>query len=164
MEWGTFITVIIAVYLVYYGFVFLFDLLGGSKSKAPNQAPVHYNISDLVSSEEPAQIIEEKDYQEPLAAVIPVAAAPAANDAPATGGVTLVQSDKLPVTDFQDQQPPLETAEPDWVVAMEERLENERLEKEQIINIPVQGQPVSVTEFLQSFKTDAANKAASIFS
>jgi len=161
MEWGTFLTVVAAVYLLYYGLISIYDLLSGSKTKASSELGTQYDISDLVGLEEPAKTIEEKDYQEPLAAVVPVAKAPAP-DATDTGGYTPEIPGNLSLPDSTYQESLANTSAPDWAAELEEEPVLETTQEE-IISIPVQGQPLSVTEFLQCFRADAKNQAASIF-
>ncbi len=163
MEWGTFFTVVAAVYLLYYGLISIYDLLSGSKTKPSAELGTQYDISDLVGLEEPAKTIEEKDYQEPLAAVVPVAKAPAAvADDVNTGGYTPGMPNNFPLPDSAYQDLLIDNSAPDWAAALEEEAPVETT-TESFITIPVQGQPLSVTDFLQSFRADAKNQAASIF-
>ncbi|QNF31346.1 hypothetical protein HUW51_00900 (plasmid) [Adhaeribacter swui] len=162
MEWGTFLTVVAAVYLLYYGLISISDLLSGSKPKTSPELGTQYDISDLVGLEEPAKIIDEKDYQEPLAAVVPVAKAPVPVPEPVNAGGHSPETpgdSPPPQPAYQEPVPA-----PDWAAELDEEIILAETNQETIISIPVQGQPLSVTEFLQSFRSDAKSQAASIFS
>ena len=155
MEWGTLITIVVAVYLVWYGLNFLLDLFIGGKPKIQPEQGVQYNLNDLMAEEEQARVVHEKDYEEPAVMVYPAAVAPSP-DVPNSGGSpqSTAAPDPTPASDTQEQ--PISTLLEDWASWQDQ--------EEKVIEISIQGQPIPVIDFIQSFKNEAKYQAASIFS
>jgi len=161
MEWGIFITVIVAIYLVWYGFNFLFDLFIAGKPKTEATGGIHYKMSDLMAEEEKAQVVSQADYEPRTVEVhktdAPTPKAPDASDIPAANGSG--QSTALPLAAAPPPVPtePAREKQPetnDWAAHLDQ--------EEEIIEIPVQGQPIPVMDFIQSLKNEAKNEAQSI--
>ena len=138
MEWGNFITVMIAIYLAWYGFNFLFDLFVAGKPPVAAASGIHYRVSDLMAEEEKAQLVHKADYEEKAVDVHqtepPVPPPPAAAAEPA------------PQAEADDWASVIDQEEP----------------AADRIAIPVQGQAVSVTAYLQSLRDQAKLEAQSI--
>ncbi|QMU26570.1 hypothetical protein [Adhaeribacter radiodurans] len=151
MEWGNFLIAIVAVYLAYYGLNFLFDLLIAGGPKLPTAPATQYNVRDLMDEEEPAQVVEAKDYEDKLVDIRPISFAPISSDNSANDGTGSSISDARipePVTvepvDFSN----------DWASEIDQ--------EETIIEIPIQGQALSVSDFLKSLKDEAKLETATI--
>ncbi|KAA5539137.1 hypothetical protein [Adhaeribacter rhizoryzae] len=158
MEWGNFITVIIAIYLAWYGFNFLFDLFVAGRPKIAATAGIHYKVSDLMAEEEKAQLVHKADYEEKPVEVHqtepPVPSSSVATNASAADNAGQ-NSEILATPAVAEPAPPAEAE--DWAsVIDQEEPAADRIE------IPVQGQAVSVTAYLQSLRDQARLEAQSI--
>lgn len=154
MEWGTFITVIIAVYLVWFGLNFLYDLFIGGKPKLETSDGIHYNMSDLMAEEEKPQAVSQNDFEHKSVEVHKTAApaAPVSSDGDSSGqSFALPLAPKAPAPIAPE---PL-MSEDDWAGDLEE-------ESEEKIDIPVQGQPMPVSAFIQSLKDQAKAETSAI--
>lgn len=161
MEWGTFTTVIFALYLVWYGFNFLIDLIGGASRQAQTEQNIQYNVSDFLVEEEPAQQVNINDYTEPVVNISPAAEA-TTPDVPNSGGAAQHEAMSIsasiptatitPVTVDHPITNPLD----DWASVIDQ--------EEESIEIPVQGTPIPVMDYIQSFKNQAKSQAAQVFS
>ncbi|PSR51930.1 hypothetical protein AHMF7605_28900 [Adhaeribacter arboris] len=151
MEWGNFLIAIVAVYLAYYGLNFLFDLLIAGGPKLPTGPATQYNVRDLMDEEEPAQVVEAKDYEDKLVDIRPISFPPISSDNSAGDGSGSSISDARvpePVT--------VETMDysNDWASEIDQEETN--------IEIPIQGQALSVSDFLKSLKDEAKLETATI--
>jgi len=157
MEWGTFLTVIFALYLVWYGFNFLIDIMATGKPGIQTEQAVQYNVHDFLKEEELAQEVKLSEYDKPVAVINPNVENPTP-EAPNSGGITqhITAPVSTPAPTTKAQEYPMSDPLDDWASAIDQ--------EEEIINIPVQGQPIPVMDFIQSFKDDAKSKAAQIFS
>jgi len=150
MEWGNFLIVIVAIYVAWYGLNFLYDLFIGSGPKPQIEASTHYNIRDLAANEEPATIINEADYEEKMVDVRPTPIVPISSDTSTGDGPAQNLSDfHLPALGPTAVEYPT-----DWASEIDQ--------EEQIIEIPVQGQPLSVSDFLKTLKDEAKTETATI--
>ncbi len=146
MEWGAFTTVIIALYLAWYGFNFLFDLFVGGRPKIAADSSIHYDISELMGEENEPQVVNEADYEEKSVAVHPTQPAPQPK-----GSSDILPSDSSGQTHKVE---PMDDKVTDWADFPEEAKE--------VIGIPVQGQPVSVVDFIHALKQESKIEAQSI--
>jgi len=150
MEWGTFITVIAAIYLAWFGFNFLFDLFIGGKPKVQTQDGVHYNIGDLMSEEDAPVQIREEDYKESPVAIHKTEDTAAPVDAAGSGHqVENISVEALPPVAVDNT--------PDWADNIDQ---DEQMEEK--IEIPVQGQPVSVMDYINILKAEAKTESTTI--
>lgn len=157
MEWGTLVTAIVAIYIVWYGINFLFDLFVAGKPIIQPDQGVQYNLSDLIGEEEQAQEVSAADFENKTVSISALTSEAPTSDLPNNGGTTPVAALKsaiIPTSAVEEEF--INNSSDDWASVLDQ--------EEEIIDIPVQGQPVSVTDFLLSFKDEAKNKAASVFS
>jgi hypothetical protein len=162
MEWGTFIPVIIAVYLAWFGLNFLYDLFIGGKAKVQTESGITYNMSDLMAEEEKPQVISQKDFEHKTVEVhktdTPLPAAPVASDADSSGqNLALPLAPKAP----DPVAPEAPMPEDDWAGDLEREAEPEKKPEEKI-DMLVQGQPVPVNDFIQSLKDQAKAETSAI--
>ena len=148
MEWGNFITVIAAIYLAWFGFNFLFDLFIGGKPKVQTEEGVLYNIGDLMGEEETPVQIHEDDYKEAPVAIHKTEDAPAATE----GSGRQVENNPV-----EELTPVAVDDTPDWAdnIDQDEHMEDK-------IDIPVQGQPVSVMDYINILKAEAKAESTTI--
>jgi hypothetical protein len=160
MEWGTFLTVIFALYLAWYGLNFLIDLLNAGKSKIQTEQAVHYNVQDFLRDEEPAQEVNWRDFDDTVVPVLTPVTEKATPEEPTSGGTAPQVTAPAPVSTPEPtpaaQNAPISNPADDWASDIDK--------EEEIIRIPVQGQPIPVADFIQSFKDNAKSKAAIVFS
>lgn len=155
MEWGTFIPVIVALYLAWFGFNFLFDLFIGGKPRVQTEDGVQYNISDLMGEEESAQPVSESDY-EPKPVAVYKTEAPTPPVAPdATDGPIAAEHELDTPAASNEPVPQMPGEDDDWDSPIHEDLEDK-------LNLPVQGQPIQIADFIQSLRDKAKLESASI--
>lgn len=79
--WGTYFTVLITGYLLYYGVVFIFDLLTKGRTTKVEAEGVEYSMGDLVDEEEETpQVLTKKSFAEPTVKTHNTPAPAAADD------------------------------------------------------------------------------------
>jgi len=157
MEWGTLVTTVLAIYIVWYGINFLFDLFIGGKPKIQTDQGVQYNLSDLMGEEEQAQEVSTADFENKTVSISTPAPVAPTSDLPNISGSNPVAASEpanIPAPVLPEEN--IINSSDDWASSLDQ--------EEVIIDIPVQAQPVIVPDYLLSFKDDAKNKAASVFS
>lgn len=179
MEWGTFLTVVSALYLAYYGINFLYDMFVGGKPQVVSNAGIQYTVSELVDQQEQAQVISEKDFDD---ATVMVHHDPDPADSPVPAGpLTWNPGAEMPSSAdaaAEDLFPEIRQAPsddpsvpggdpaPDPASSMPEpfnQTQADESEESEKIEMQVQGQPMTVSDFLKSFKIEAKSEAQSIF-
>lgn len=161
MEWGTFLQAIVALYLVYYGLNFLYDMfINGGKAKTVQSNAIQYSLGDVMGEEEQAHVVNEKDFDEPLVEIIPTA-------------IDEAEPSQESVQYWANEDSQEEEAEEELLYYQEDEeepyTEDEEEEeplpvREEAIEIPVQGQPISVMDALKLFKMEAQQQAQVVFS
>ncbi|WP_181308828.1 hypothetical protein [Rufibacter sp. XAAS-G3-1] len=160
MEWGTFFTVVVTLYLVYYGFVFLLDLLTKGRPVRLSGEGIEYNMSNLLDEEEVSQVLGSKAFEEPTV----------------TAYNTQAQAEEEYPEDSEEEYPEeeyLEDSEGEYAEEEEytdEELEPEEVVKmtvieepkpEEVVEMAVMGEPMQPNNYLKMIREQAMQNALS---
>ena len=151
MEWGTFLTVIITLYLAYYGIVFLLDLVAKGKTPKVAGGGIEYNLNSLLEEEEVSQVLDVKAFVEPPVKTHNTPApAPPAPPAPPVAEPTPAAT-----------PPVAEEANDDAWDEPKQPADKEPEVKQESVKMAVMGEPMPPNNYLKMVREQAMKKALS---
>ena len=166
MEWSTFFTVVITLYLVYYGFIFLVDLVTKGRPVKVAGEGIEYNMSNLLEEEEVSQFMNSKAFEEPTITVHNTQApADEEYNEESDAGYTEESDEDYAEQEAEEEYTEQELEEEEYTEPEPEEVVKMavigELEPEEVVEMAVMGEPMQPNNYLKMIREKAMQNALS---